>query len=118
MSKAEIGAGDVTIDLDGHTITLKPTLKAAMALSRTHGGLTAMVGKCLAYDFDTIHKIIADGSGINSKDLPELIFRTGLIELAPPCIRFVHILCNGGRPLTEEEQKGGDGNDAPLNNSL
>lgn len=115
MSKAEIGAGDVVVELDGHTITLKPTLKAAMALSRVNGGLTALVGKCLAYDFDAIHKIIADGSGINSKDLPDLIFRTGLIELAPPCIRFIHILCNGGRPLTEKE---GDSGDAPLNNSL
>ena len=112
MTQAEIGAGDIVLDLDGHKLTLRPSLQAAIALSSGRGGITGMVQRCLDFEFDAIHTVILAGLGQKgSKDLRELIFKAGLITLGPHCIRFLHIVANGGRPVSDEEE---DEEDAPL----
>lgn len=118
MSKntARTGAGDVEITLDGEVFYLKPTLAAAMTVSRQAGGIQAAINRCVQYDFDTIRSIVALGlgqMGQGSKDLPEKIWRTGLMDLAPLCIRYLHIVANGGRPPEAEQQQEEDGA-APL----
>lgn len=105
MDKAEYGIGNVQIVIDGEEFFLKPTLKACMNLSRIAGGITLLNQKCVSYDFDTILQIIKEGLGVNSKDLAEKVWKTGLINLAVPCIRFLHVLANGGRPLDEVEEE-------------
>lgn len=109
MSRPEIGAGDVVVTLDGETVTLRPSLKACTTLSRAQGGITGLVQKCLNYEFDTILSIIVAGLGMvgtGSKDLPERVYKTGLTELAAPCIRYLHIVANGGRyPLVQGEEE-------------
>lgn len=107
MSDAEIGAGDIEVQLDGAPYTLKPTLEACMAISRIGGGLQAAVQRCINLDMETICDIIAAGLSANptqrKKMIPELVFKTGLIALSAPCIEFIHVVGNGGRPLPEEE---------------
>lgn len=110
MSRPEIGAGDIVIELDGEEVTLRPTLKAAMSLSRSAGGIVNLINKCGVYDFDTIVAVVTAGLGVQSKDIPDKCWRTGMIELAPVCIRYLHVLANGGRSPSDE----GDKQEAPL----
>lgn len=114
MSKAEMGAGDVLITLGDQEVILKPTLKAATVLSNGQGGITRMVQRCLDFEFDAIHTVILAGLGMKgSKDLFELIYQAGLINLAPHCIQFLHVVANGGRPTGDAEEEEED-EKAPL----
>ncbi len=116
MGKAEIGSGDVALQLGDNDVVLRPTLKACMSLSNQRGGVTGMVQRCLDFEFDAIHSVIVAGmDGKTSRDLPELIFKTGLIELSSTCIKFLHIVANGGRPLGEVEDE--EKEEPPLENS-
>lgn len=116
MSQPEFGAGDVVVQLGEHEVTLRPTLKAAMTLSGQRGGITTMVQRCLDFEFDAIYTVVLAGlGGENSKDLPELVYSAGLINLSAICIKFLHIVANGGRPLGEDESEGDE--KAPLEKS-
>lgn len=106
QKKPALGAGNVPIELDGEEMALKPSLRAATTLSRQAGGLMGAVERCGRLDFDTIRSVIGLGLGLTengSKDLPEKVYRTGLMTLSGPAIRFLHILSNGGRPVDPEE---------------
>lgn len=103
MSIPEIGIGDIEINLDGETVILRPSLAAAMTLSRMNGGISTLVNKCLGYDFDVILAVVVAGIGRSSKDLPEKVYKTGLIQLAPSCIKFLHVVANGGQPVGADD---------------
>jgi hypothetical protein len=106
QNKPAPGAGNVPIELDGEERVLTPSLRAATTLSRQAGGLMGAVERCGRLDFDTIRSVIGLGLGLTehgSKDLPEKVYRTGLMALSGPAIRFLHILSNGGRPIDPEE---------------
>lgn len=106
MADAIPGEGNVEIELDGKPFTLSPTLQACIRISRIGGGLNAAVQRCLALDMDTICEIITAGVGFNpnqAKMVPEAVFKTGLILLSAPCIDFINIIGNGGRPIEDDE---------------
>lgn len=109
MAEALPGAGNVHFELDGKPMELVPSLQACIAISGIAGGLNAAIQRCLALDFETICAVITAGLNLNptqAKNLREAVFRTGLIDLSGPCIEFVHVVSNGGRPVEDEE--GGD----------
>lgn len=102
MVKAALGVGNVDIELDGETVTLKPTLQAAQAISRQRGGIMAAIRAVGEFDFDMIVAVITLGLGVTgkeAKDIPDQVYRTGLPDLAAPLIRFLSIIANGGKPL-------------------
>lgn len=106
MSQPEIGAGDVKVELVGHgEVTLRPTLDACRKLSGMPGGINKMIERCQSWEFDAIHLVIASGLGSNAKELPDLIFRTGMLKLAPSCIDFLFVVANGGRSLSDAPQE-------------
>jgi len=110
------GAGNVPITLDGEDRELVPSLGACTFLSRQGGGLMGLVQRCGALDMDAIVMVIAQGLGLmgqGSKDLPNLVYRTGVSDLAGPCIRFINILANGGKPPSEEDAADADGDPRP-----
>lgn len=108
MSKASLGAGDIQIELDGETVTLRPTLRAAQAISRMSGGFVATVEALTKFDLDMLTAVIALGLGKEPKDIAEGVWRTGVSNLAPKAITFVTIIANGGRPAD-----GGEGSSDP-----
>lgn len=114
MSDHNIGEGNVEMELDGELITLKPTLKAALALSNGQGGIPAMVQRCINLEMDALCSVISHGLGVWSKDIPEKVYKTGLFQVSGRCIRFLNVVSNGGRPLNDEEEKEGDGTATPL----
>jgi hypothetical protein len=115
---AEPGVGDVQIELDDQgTVVLRPTYEACLAVSRIAGGLTAAIMRCRNLDIETIVEIISIGVGANpsmrDRIVGPAVFRTGVINLAPACVRFIRIVANGGRPPPDE----GDDQQRPLGES-
>jgi len=113
-NKAQLGAGNVEIELDGETVTLKPSLRAAQAISRQSGGISAAVAAVGRFDFDAIVSVVTLGLGASdaeAKAIPEKIFVTGLTDLVGPVTKFLTIIANGGRPI---DQNGGEEAADPL----
>ena len=105
-SKPSPNAGDVPIVLDGEDFVLKPSLDCASTLSRQGGGFAGMSSRLATIDLDATVMVITQGLGLkgqDAKEVPGKVYRTGVGELAGPCIRFVNNLANGGRPPNEEE---------------
>jgi hypothetical protein len=98
---------EITINLDGEQLVLRPSLLAAQQLSRAAGGFVELNNRISKLDFDTIVSVVALGLGYGAgttrqpQNLEERVWRTGLAELAVPCVQFVTLLANGGRPLAE-----------------
>lgn len=106
MSKHEIGSGNVIVNLDGQgEVTLKPTLKACTSLTGMTGGVLKLQERVLNMEFSAIKMVIEAGIGRSSKELDDIIFRTGLFDLRGPCITFLSNVANGGRPLGEVEEE-------------
>lgn len=104
MSDPEYGAGDVAIELDGKSLVMRPTMEACLRLSRTGtAGPRVLAEQCLALNLDTITAVIAAGLGKPDSEVQTAVFRTGTINLFAKCIQFIHIVSNGGRPVSEEE---------------
>lgn len=101
MANAKLGAGNVTITLDGEDYTLKPSLRAAQTLSRQAGGLIAALEAVGRLDLDAMVSVIALGigaEGAEAKALAEKVWRTGVADVSAPVTRFISIIANGGRP--------------------
>lgn len=114
MSKATLGAGNVDIELDGETVTLRPTLKAAQTISRQAGGIVKAIEAIGKFDLDAMVGVIQLGLNLSNKDaanLAEKVWATGMAELSGPVINYLSILANGGRPISSTE--GGEGDDSP-----
>lgn len=110
MSKAQLGAGNVEIELDGEAVTMRPSLKAAQTISRDAGGIMGAAEAVIRLDFDVINRIVALGLGKEPKDTEDQVWRTGIANLSPKVNRFLTVLANGGRPPKEQ---GGEGEADP-----
>lgn len=112
MSKASLGAGNVTITLDGQEVILRPTLRAAQTLSKQNGGLMAAVNAVARFDIEVMTSVIALGLDIRKpaeiNDMAEKVYSTGMADLVEPVTQYLSILANGGRPVT-----GGEGDEDP-----
>ena len=98
------GSGDITFVLDGEEVTLKPTLRACIGISRMDDSPMATVDKIVRLNFDTITQVLAFGLGIGpGQKLQEQIYRTGVINLTRHAINFVNVVNNGGRPVSEKD---------------
>lgn len=101
MSKAQLGAGDVEIELDGEKVTLRPTLKAAQIISRQAGGIIGAIQALRSLDIDALTGIVAAGLGKSVKDVEDAVWRRGVADLTPMATRYVTNLANGGRPADD-----------------
>ena len=101
----KIGDGDVPITIDGQELVLKPSYKAALALSRSEG-LVLLSSRCQSLDVDAMTKVVAEGLGRNPSDLGERIYKSGLTNVREACVLFIAALANGGRlPRAVQEAK-------------
>lgn len=113
MTKAQLGAGDVQITLDGETRTLRPTLRAAKGISAQFGGFQKAFENIAALDLDAYIAVVSlglDAKGDEAKEVPDLVWRTGMPNLTEPIARYLSNLANGGRPI---DDAGGSGDEDP-----
>ena len=108
------GAGDVPIEVGGATYVLRPTLEAALAISRQFGGIREAMSRVNSLDLDAVVSVIRAGMGTAEarkiKNLEAVIWGGGLLsgngELILGCVNFLIYLANGGRP--SEGSDGGE----------
>lgn len=104
------GAGDVTLVLGDHTLILKPTLAAGLAISRSAGGIRGAIDKVMVMDLDVIMTVIRLGIGPKEAkripNLDEIVYASGLTdssgETLGKVIEFLTNLARGGRPADDE----------------
>ena len=104
--KSALGAGNVTVNIDGDDYTLKPTLHAIKALSAQYDGLSGCLDRLRRMDMNAFINVVnvgADIKGKEAKALEPAIFRTPMGELIGPLVEYVAVLMNGGRPLEDAE---------------
>lgn len=103
MTKTKLhapGSADIKLTLDGEEVYLKPTLEACLGISRLHHAPITTAGKVTDMDFDTILMVLALGLGVEpNKKLQDKLYRTGILEVRDPLIKFIHVVNNGGRPV-------------------
>lgn len=106
-----VGIGDVPIKIDGEELIMKPSWGAAQLVSQRFGGISGAVEKVIRLDIDSTVQIVMFGLGyVGTRkppiDLAEKIWRSGLTDqsggIAEACVKFLHVLANGGRPPPEE----------------
>lgn len=106
-NKPHVGAGNVPIVLDGEQLELRPSLGAALAISRGTDGIRGAMNRVLQLDLDAVVMVIGQGLGYENgskdlKELPEKVWRTGLTDdsggLVERCVAYLRLLSSGGRP--------------------
>lgn len=111
-AKAQIGTGDVELELDGETVTLKPTFRACSAITKmSDRKMSGVFNDVANLDMDVMAAVVALGLGLEGKDakaIPEKVWRTGLVNLVDPLTRYLVIVSNGGRPLDDGGEEDAD----------
>lgn len=117
MSKAEPGAGDVPIVLDGKEHLMQPTYERCLAISKLGGGMGPLnvIQRCRGLDFDTLVEVISIGTGYTSHDqkkqIAKALYAAGTMSVVGDCIEFITIVNNGGRRPDDEVEGEGDRED-------
>lgn len=99
--------GHQEIPLGGGTVTLAPTLGAALDLCHRHSSFGTLLAKLEAYDLPAAADVVHAGLGRTEGERDATradVFAAGLIEMTPLLIRFVIMLANGGRPLKPDAE--------------
>ena len=112
------GSGDVKLIIGDAELTLRPTLDAALALSRESGGIRQAITKVANMDIDAIVSIIKLGVGREEakrlKNLERMVYENGLLdaqgEICARCIEYLSNLARGGR--SEADVSGADGDES------
>lgn len=102
--KPEPESGNITVILDGEEVVLKPSLRACMGISKMDSAPLVTANRVGQMDFDACLNVLAYGLGVApDKRLQEKLYRTGLLDLRSQLIIFIHIVNNGGKPLSDDE---------------
>ena len=108
MSKLNSG---VEITLNDEIHILKPSLKAATNISRQFGGFVGAIQAIVSADLNAyivIGRQAISTKTINSEDLGEAIYSTGINSLMEPFLKYVRVLQNGGREPDDEDDQTAD----------
>lgn len=100
---------EVTFELGGEEVTLKPTFLAASRIPKVFGGYMPAIEAISKLDPNAMEVVIAHGMGLTPHgqkqfNIPEKIYGTGFAKVAAPCIEFLTILMNGGKRPTEDTE--------------
>lgn len=113
MAAPRVGEGRLPIELQGKSFELVPSLGACIEISGQSGGINGAVQRCLQLNFETICAVIGAGIEVGGKRLnprqredmlPQAIYEAGLIAISAICVDFLHIVANGGRMPSDDEE--------------
>lgn len=102
-------SNEVTFELGGEEVTLKPTFLAASRIPKAFGGYMPAIDAISKLDPNAMETVVAFGMGLTPHgqkqlNLPEKIYETGYPKVAAPCIEFLTILMNGGKRVSDTEE--------------
>lgn len=116
---AKLGAGDVEVVFkNGSRCVLKPSLAVCIALSDYDTGILGLAGDCEAGKIKPLLFVLETALGKRPKELPQLVYDTGLFNVASPCIRFLRGISNGGKAPDEAEAAVEDGGEEGIQDPL
>ena len=95
---ANAAVGEVDIELDGKTVTLKSTLAAAKRVNAA-GGLRYIAERLDAYDLDAYVAVVAAGADRRNADVENVVFSAGMARLQVPLGVYISFLASGGKPI-------------------
>jgi len=100
---------NITVEIGGKTLELKPTLRAARVANTVRGGFTAALRGIQDGDMNTIVMVISAGIGKTKpdeiNDMEETLFNEGIDKFIGPSVQFIVRLMNGGRDPAAEADK-------------
>ncbi|MDB5620511.1 hypothetical protein [Tardiphaga sp.] len=99
------GIGEVEIELNGKTETLRSSLDAGKKVN-AGGGYGQVLQKLAAFDQDYYVLVVAAGLGKKPSDVEHAVWKAGLPNLTEALSTYVQYLANGGKPLTNAENDG------------
>lgn len=103
------GVGEVEIQLDGKTETLKSSLRAGLAIADM-GGASPVWQRLSSLDLRTYIAVVAIGLNRPQQAVEEAVYNTGMIKLSEPLSLYVGYVSNGGKPAdTPKEDAPGEG---------
>ncbi|WP_062206794.1 hypothetical protein [Aureimonas sp. AU12] len=107
-------SNDVEVELGGDTHLLRPSLKAATAISRQFGGLVGAMQAALNGNLDAFQFVVKTGivtaKNISTEDLKELVWSAGMRKLSDPVSKYLTLLQNGGKDPDADEEDASTGN--------
>lgn len=93
----DIDSGSIDITLDGEVYHLTPTLGALQQIDRQLGSMRTAIERCGALNLNALVTIISAGAQLDKtqeKALPEVIFRTGIANVAGDVAAYLTLLLN------------------------
>ena len=101
----------VAITLGGEIRELKCTLEAMTVMNKAYGGMLNMYQRVKDVDFEAM--LVAVGCGLmlegeEAKKLPDLVYKSGMIDLSVPVGEFVLLCASGGIRQYESLTEGGE----------
>ncbi|SMH30548.1 hypothetical protein [Azospirillum agricola] len=103
MSTPKYARGVVTLTIDGETVELRCTPRAAAAISKATDGLQNALSALIAIDYPKVVTIFAAASGRSGEAADDAVFGYGITPTARVLYQYILMLLNGGR--TEEERR-------------
>ena len=105
----------VSIELEGKTFELKPTLGALEALSKKYENFQSVYTRLGSMNLEVYTDVVYAGVKgklpPNDKERQETnaeIYNAGIITLMPSLIEFMGLLLNGGKRPSEEDNQEAD----------
>jgi hypothetical protein len=99
---------NITVEIDGKTVELVPTVGALKKISAIYNGLNPAAVNCRNFELGTIATVIGVGIGKTKVDevveLEEILFANGLAKYVNPAADFCERLANSGRPAAEGKE--------------
>ncbi len=107
--------GTVTVTLGDEEITLKPTLKAALAIERQFGGLAGAYRAVGTSSIEQVAFVIQTGAGLGTKreiteSVQEKVFNAGVVNVVPQCVAYISALLNPAAKPESEDGEDAEGN--------
>ena len=107
-------SGDVEIELDGRSFTMRPSFRALMEIEAATGtNIMTLVRRFAAKSFGIgdVAAIVtaglkAAGEPASKDKVGELVFKTGLLKVATPAGEFLWNALGTGRDVAEPETPG------------
>jgi hypothetical protein len=106
---SRIDAGQVEVELGEQTYVLKPTLSAMLKIDRKFGSIRTAMEQCGALSLDAVSTVVAAGAGLGSReagDVPEAVFKAGVVNVATPVVEYLALLIN---PTGRDAESVGEG---------
>jgi len=111
---SRVNYGTVDVCVGETTYVMKPTLKAMDKIQSRWpaAGLRGAIEACGALGARDIAFVLAAGAGIGqteAKDLPEIIFNEGTVNVAPKVVEYLALLINPTGKEDDEPEESPEG---------